>query len=63
MWPRTSWTAPDVPRLHRAVGIADLLTASLAAAHQLTAIHYDADFDTAATVLRFQHRWPLPTTR
>jgi len=45
------------------VGIADLLTASLAAAHQLTAIHYDADFDTAATVLRFQHRWVLPTTR
>jgi hypothetical protein len=39
------------------------LTASLAAAHQLTAIHFDADFDAAATVLRFQHRWVLPTTR
>lgn len=28
--------------------------------HQLTVIHYDADFETAATVLRFQHRWVLP---
>ena len=45
---------------HRAVGVADLLTATLAAAHKLTVIHYDADFDTAATVLAFRHRWVLP---
>jgi predicted nucleic acid-binding protein len=45
---------------HRAVGMADLLTATLAAAHQLTVIHYDADFAAATTVLRFQHRWVLP---
>ena len=45
---------------HRAVGMADLLTAALAAAHQLTVVHYDADFETAATVLAFQHRWVLP---
>jgi predicted nucleic acid-binding protein len=45
---------------HRAVGMADLLTASLAAAHQVTVIHYDADFETAAKVLDFQHRWVLP---
>ena len=44
---------------HRAVGIADLLTAVIAAEHGLTLIHYDADFDTAAEVLDFQHRWIL----
>ena len=48
---------------HRAVGMADLLTATLAAAHQLTVVHYDADFDTAATVLTFQHRWVVPRGR
>jgi predicted nucleic acid-binding protein len=42
---------------HRAVGIADLLTAALAAEHNLTLIHYDADFDIAADVLDFDHRW------
>jgi predicted nucleic acid-binding protein len=41
--------------------MADLLTATLAAAHQLTVVHYDADFETAATVLAFQHHWVLPT--
>jgi predicted nucleic acid-binding protein len=42
---------------HRAVGIADLLTAALAAEHNLTLIHYDADFDIAADVQDFDHRW------
>ncbi len=46
--------------LHRSVGVADLLTAAIAAAHQLTVVHYDADFETAATVLEFKHRWVLP---
>ena len=45
---------------HRAVGIADLLTATLAAEHGLTLVHYDADFDTAATVLTLDHRWVAP---
>jgi predicted nucleic acid-binding protein len=45
---------------HRAVSMADLLTATLAAVHQVTVVHYDADFETAATVLTFQHRWVLP---
>lgn len=45
---------------HRAVGIADLLTAVLAGEHQLTLIHYDADFDVAAEVLPFDHRWVAP---
>lgn len=42
---------------HRSVGIRDLLTAVLARNHALTVLHYDADFETAATVLDFQHRW------
>ena len=44
---------------HRAVGIADLLTAVLAADHSVTVLHYDADFEVAAEVLEFQHRWVL----
>jgi predicted nucleic acid-binding protein len=40
---------------HRAVGIADLLTAVLGTEHQLTLIHYDADFTLAAEVLAVDH--------
>jgi predicted nucleic acid-binding protein len=40
--------------------MADLLTAALAAAHKLTVVHYDADVETTATVLTFEHRWALP---
>ncbi|WP_375501788.1 PIN domain-containing protein [uncultured Jatrophihabitans sp.] len=42
---------------HRAVGIADLLTAVLAGQDRLTLIHYDADFDIAAEVLGLDARW------
>jgi predicted nucleic acid-binding protein len=45
---------------HRAVGIADLLTAVPAAEHGITVVHHDADFEIAAEVLPFQHRWVLP---
>ena len=45
---------------HRAVGIADLLTAVLAAEHRLAVVHYDRDFEIAAEVLDFEHRWVLP---
>jgi predicted nucleic acid-binding protein len=45
---------------HRSVGVHDLLTAALADAHNLTVVHYDADFETAATILVFEHRWVLP---
>jgi predicted nucleic acid-binding protein len=45
---------------HRAVGIADLLTAVQAAEHGLTILHYDADFEMAAEVLPFEQRWVLP---
>jgi predicted nucleic acid-binding protein len=41
-------------------GGADLLTAVLAAEHQQTVVHYDADFETAAEVLGFEHRWVAP---
>ncbi|MPQ99574.1 PIN domain-containing protein [Modestobacter sp. I12A-02628] len=44
---------------HRAVGIADLLTAVLAAEHRVTVLHYDSDFEIAAEVLDFEHRWVL----
>ncbi len=46
-------------RRHRVVGIADLLTAALAADHGITIVHYDADFEIAAEVLNFRHRWIL----
>jgi predicted nucleic acid-binding protein len=44
---------------HRAVGMADLLIATLADAHDVTLIHYDAHFEIAAEVLPFRHRWVL----
>lgn len=45
---------------HCAVGMPDLLTAVLAAAHRLVVVHYDADFETAATVIPFRQVWVLP---
>lgn len=45
---------------HRAVGIADLLTAVLAREHHLTLIHYDSGFDALAGVLDFAHAWVAP---
>jgi predicted nucleic acid-binding protein len=42
---------------HRAVGIADLLTAVLAQQHGLAVVHYDADFEIAAEVIEFEQRW------
>lgn len=45
---------------HRAVGIADLLSAVLAGEHQLTLVHYDADFDIAEEVITFKGQWVAP---
>ena len=45
---------------HRAMGIIGLVTAVLAAEHGVTIVHYDADFEMAAEVLEFEHRWVLP---
>ena len=42
---------------HRAVGMSDLLIATLADAHAVTLIHYDSDFDIAAEILPFRHQW------
>lgn len=44
----------------RSVGMADLLTAAIAAEHRLTVVHYDADFDIARSVIAFEHRWVAP---
>jgi hypothetical protein len=40
--------------------MADLLTAVIAAEHDLTVVHYDADFDIAGWVIGFAHRWVAP---
>ena len=45
---------------HRGVGIGDVLTAVLAAEHNLTIVHYDADFETVGEILDFPHRWVAP---
>lgn len=45
---------------YRAVGMADLLTAMLAAEHGLTVLHFDSDFEIVAEVVDFEHRWVLP---
>lgn len=44
---------------HRTVGVADLLIATLASAHDVTLIHYDGDFEIAAEVLPVRHQWVL----
>lgn len=61
-WQRAFTAQRDLARTghHRAVGIADLLTAVLAGEHQLTVIHYDADFEIAAEVIDFNHQWVGP---
>ncbi|OAT69356.1 MULTISPECIES: PIN domain nuclease [Mycobacteroides] len=45
---------------HRAVRFPDLLIAAVAAQHGVKVIHYDADFETAATVLDFDAEWVVP---
>jgi predicted nucleic acid-binding protein len=58
-WQQAFDAQRDVARTgrHRSVGIADLLTAVLAGEYRLTLVHYDADFDIAAEVIDFEHRW------
>lgn len=42
---------------HRAVGIVDLLIATLAVAHDVLLMHYDSDFEIAGQVLPLRHQW------
>lgn len=44
----------------RTVGIADLLTAVIAAEHRLVLYHYDADFEIIAAVIDLNQRWIVP---
>ncbi|MFC4126182.1 PIN domain-containing protein [Nocardia rhizosphaerae] len=45
---------------HRAVGIHDLLASVLAIEHRLVLIHYDADFESVASIVDLNHRWVAP---
>ena len=45
---------------YRAVGIHDLLASVLAIEHRLVLFHYDADFETVASVVDLNHRWVAP---
>jgi predicted nucleic acid-binding protein len=46
--------------LHRAVGIADLLVASVAQRHDVTVLHYDSDYEVVADLIGIVHRWVAP---
>lgn len=48
------------PFHHRSVRLPDLLIAAAAAEAALGVLHYDAHFDTLATVLEFESRWIAP---
>ena len=45
---------------HRTVPLPDLLIAAIAERHQVTALHYDADFDLIATVTTQPTQWVVP---
>jgi len=48
------------PLFHRSVTNEDLLIAAAAQDAAVGVLHYDADFDTLATVLDFESRWIAP---
>lgn len=48
------------PLFHRSVTVHGLVIAAAAAAAGFGVLHYDADFDTLATVLPFESRWVAP---
>jgi predicted nucleic acid-binding protein len=45
---------------HRAVSLPDLLVAACAERHDLTVLHYDADFDRISKVTGQPTRWVVP---
>lgn len=48
------------PLFHRSVTVPDLIIAASAAVAGFGVLHYDADFDTLASVLPFHSRWIAP---
>lgn len=48
------------PLLHRSVKLPDVIIAAAAADAGIGVLHYDADYDTLATVLPFESRWIAP---
>lgn len=45
---------------HRAVGIAELLTAAVAERHQVTVLHYDHDYDLVSEITGQPTEWVVP---
>lgn len=45
---------------HRAVSLPDLVIAAVAERHQVTVLHYDADFDLIATITDQPTQWIIP---
>ncbi|MFE3255911.1 PIN domain nuclease [Nocardia sp. NPDC059091] len=58
-WPRAHRIQQSLTERghHRGAGIADLLVAVTAAAHNLTILHYDRDFETVAEVTGQPTQW------
>jgi predicted nucleic acid-binding protein len=48
------------PLHHRQVKIPDLLIAAVAARHDMTLVHYDADYEVIASVTGQRTRWSAP---
>lgn len=46
--------------LHRAAGLADILTAAIAEYHYAAILHYDADFEHIASVTGQRQQWIAP---
>ena len=45
---------------HRSLSLVDGLVAAVAETRQLSVLHYDADFETVATVTGQSHEWVVP---
>jgi hypothetical protein len=45
---------------HRAVSIPDLLVAAVAEVEQLSVLHYDADFESVASITGQPTEWVVP---
>lgn len=52
--------ADQGPLHHRQVKIPDLLIAAVAARHEMTVVHYDADYELIANITGQRTRWAAP---